>query len=81
VTSPGSHIKKRAVRLRTRVTSISVEDEFWQGLKEIARGRQLSLNKLVDEIIEQQTHANLSSGIRLYVLEHYRRLAERGRGW
>jgi predicted DNA-binding ribbon-helix-helix protein len=55
-----------------------VEDEFWQGLKEIARERELSLNTLLTDINKQRTHANLSSVIRLFVLEHYRQLAAHG---
>jgi predicted DNA-binding ribbon-helix-helix protein len=55
-----------------------VEEEFWQGLKEIARERELSLNALLSDINKQRAHANLSSVIRLFVLNHYRQLAELG---
>ena len=77
--SQHSHIKKRSIQIGTRQTSVALEEEFWEGLKEIARERQLSLNKLLTDINERRTHANLSSTIRLHVLKHYQESAERGR--
>jgi len=70
-----SRIRKRAVRIDGHKTSISVEEEFWHGLKEIARIRELPLSTLISDINKQREHANLSSVIRLFVLEHYRKLA------
>ena len=54
-------------------TSISVEDAFWKGLKEIARGRDMTLSDVVTTINSERKHNNLSSAIRLFVLDHYRR--------
>jgi predicted DNA-binding ribbon-helix-helix protein len=71
-----SSVRKRSVRVGKHKTSLSVEDEFWQGLKEIAQERSLSLSNLVDDINKQRTHANLSSAIRLFVLDHYVTLAK-----
>ena len=56
-------------------TSISVEDAFWKGLKEIARGRDMRLDNLVAVIDSKRKHCNRSSAIRLFVLDHYRRQA------
>ncbi len=53
-----------------------MEEEFWQGLKEIARDRELPLSNLLADINKQRTHANMSSEIRLFVLDYYRRLTE-----
>ena len=50
-----------------RTTSVSLEDAFWQGLKEIARRRQMTLSDLAGEIAAQRRHGNLSSAIRLLV--------------
>ena len=66
-----SLIQKRSVRIRKHKTSVSVEEEFWEGLKEIARERSLSLNALLSEIEGGRAHTNLSSDIRLFVLDHY----------
>ena len=56
-------------------TSISVEDAFWKGLKEIARDRDTKLYDLVAVINSKRKHSNLSSAIRLFVLDRYRRQA------
>ena len=53
-------------------TSISLEDEFWESLREIAKGRGEPISKLIAGIEEGRQFANLSSAIRLFVLRHYR---------
>jgi predicted DNA-binding ribbon-helix-helix protein len=59
-----------------RKTTILLEEEFWVCLKEIALVQGLSQSRLIATIDEQRQHANLSSAVRVFVLEHYRRLAE-----
>ena len=71
-----SLVTKRTVVVGTRKTSVGVEAPFWEALKEIAAAENLSLKELVTRINEERRHANLSSIIRLYVLDRYRRLAE-----
>lgn len=51
---------------------MALEDAFWEGLKEIAHRRQTTVAKLVSEINAHRQHSNLSSALRLYVLEFYR---------
>ena len=70
-----SAIVKRSVSLSGHKTSISLEDAFWNYLKEIAESRGVSVSVLVAEIQQQDRQTNLSSAIRLFVLEHAR---ERG---
>jgi len=53
-------------------TSISLEDEFWNSLKEIARERGMTFAALVAAIDADRQHANLSSAIRLFVLGFHR---------
>ena len=65
-------IVKRSVVIAGHKTSISLEDAFWQGLKEIARGRNATLSDLVGEVDTHRDQGNLSSNIRLFVLSHYR---------
>ena len=55
-----------------RKTSVSLEDEFWNSLKKIARERGTTLVELVAAIDGDRQHANLSSAIRLFVLGVYR---------
>jgi predicted DNA-binding ribbon-helix-helix protein len=57
-------------------TSISLEPAFWSALKEIAASEELSIPQLVSRIDTEREHGNLSSAIRLFVLDHYRHLAE-----
>jgi predicted DNA-binding ribbon-helix-helix protein len=64
-------IKKRSVQIAGHGTSVSVENAFWEGLKQIARARRLSLNQLITEIDETRT-GNLSSAIRVFVLGNIR---------
>jgi predicted DNA-binding ribbon-helix-helix protein len=67
-----SPVVKRSVVVADHKTSVSVEDAFWNGLKEIARGRNISLSELVETIDSERRHDNLSSAIRLFVLDFYR---------
>lgn len=59
-------VTKRSVVIGGRKTSISLEDEFWNGLKAIARHHQRTLSSVVGEI-DQKRQGNLSSAIRVYV--------------
>jgi predicted DNA-binding ribbon-helix-helix protein len=58
-------------------TSVSLEQEFWDGLKEISRLHRSSMVETLDGISNNRTDGNLSSAIRLFVLDHYRTQAER----
>ena len=51
---------------------MALEDAFWEGLKEIADTRPITLSDLIGEIDAQRRQSNLSSALRLYVLEFYR---------
>ena len=67
-----SLILKRSVVLRGHKTSISVEDAFWNSVKEIAGSGQMSVSELLSAIDSERHHGNLSSAIRLFVLNFYR---------
>ena len=62
-------IKKRSLTIAGHRTSVSLEEAFWRRLKRIAQARGLSLSALVAEI-DQVPHRNLSSALRIYVLEN-----------
>ncbi len=66
--------RKRSVVIAGHKTSVSLEPEFWDALKEIAAGRRVSVNQIVRDI-DTDHEGNLSSAIRLYVLRHFRTLA------
>ena len=67
-----SPVVKRSIVIAGHKTSVSLEDAFWKGLKEIAGGRDMTLSELVATIDSDRRHGNLSSAIRLFVLEYYR---------
>ena len=67
-----SPVVKRSIVIASHKTSVSLEDAFWKGLKEIAGGRDLTLSELVASIDTDRQHGNLSSAIRLFVLDFYR---------
>jgi predicted DNA-binding ribbon-helix-helix protein len=61
---------KRSIKIADRKTSVSLENEFWDCLKEIAMERRVSLGAAAIDANRQ--HANLSSAIRIFVLQFYR---------
>jgi predicted DNA-binding ribbon-helix-helix protein len=72
-----SLIVKRSVVIDGHNTSVSVEDAFWGSLKKIAARRRLTMSALLTAIDSDRHYSNLSSAIRLFVLNFYRdQLAE-----
>jgi len=67
-----SPVVKRSIVIAGHKTSVSLEDAFWKGLKEIATSREVTLSDLVASIDTDRRQGNLSSAIRLFVLDHYR---------
>ena len=67
-----SPVVKRSIVIAGHKTSVSLEDAFWKSLKEIATARDMTLSDLVAAIDSERQHGNLSSAIRLFVLDYYR---------
>jgi len=67
-----SPVVKRSIVIAGHKTSVSLEDAFWTGLKEIAGKRDMTLSDMVATIDQDRRHGNLSSAIRLFVLDYYR---------
>lgn len=65
-----STVLKRSVVIDGHKTSVSLEDAFWGRLKKIAAAQSGTLSKLISEIDETRQNSNLSSAIRVFVLEH-----------
>lgn len=63
-------VKKYSCVIGGHKTSISVEREFWEGVKEICDVRDLSISEFI-VAIDSKKEGNLSSAIRLEVLEFY----------
>jgi predicted DNA-binding ribbon-helix-helix protein len=69
-----SPVIKRSIVVAGNKTSVSLEDPFWEALREIARKQQVTVSGLVSSIDSQREHGNLSSAIRLFVFDchhHY----------
>ncbi|HZH08843.1 MAG TPA: ribbon-helix-helix domain-containing protein [Microvirga sp.] len=64
----GSQIVKRSVSIAGHRTSISLEEPFWQLLREIADREKLSIQALIGRIDAERGEQNLSSAIRVFVL-------------
>ena len=67
-----SPVVKRSIVIAGHKTSVSLEDAFWDALKEIAAQRNATLSDLVASIDSSRTQGNLSSAIRLFVLDYFR---------
>ena len=71
-----SSVLKRSVVVGRHRTSVSLENEFWIQLKGRAGAKHVPLSQLIAEIDEGRETRNLSSAIRVYVLEHSRDFAD-----
>jgi predicted DNA-binding ribbon-helix-helix protein len=69
---PLSLVLKRSITLVGHKTSVSLEDQFWDGLHEIAASEGVTTSALIERIDTMRTVHNLSSAIRLFVLDHFR---------
>jgi predicted DNA-binding ribbon-helix-helix protein len=67
-----SVVAKRSIVIGKHKTSVSLEDQFWAALKEIAAERHLTLSELVSDIDSERRNGNLSSALRLFVLSCFR---------
>jgi predicted DNA-binding ribbon-helix-helix protein len=69
-----SLLVKRSVKVGKK-TSLSLEDAFWNALKDIAASQGTSVTRLIaalDNERRERLHANLSSAVRLFILDYYR---------
>ena len=67
-----SPVVKRSIVVAGHKTSVSLEEAFWNGMKEISGQRGMTLSEVVGEIDTNRQQGNLSSAIRLFVLDHYK---------
>ncbi len=66
---------KRSFSIRGHRTSISLEQEFWEALREAARSQARPLADIVAEIDAGRGATGLSSAVRIWVLDHFRKAA------
>ena len=67
-----SPVVKRSIVVASHKTSVSLEEAFWSGMKEISAQRSMTLSELVSEIDSKREWGNLSSAIRLFVLDYFK---------
>jgi predicted DNA-binding ribbon-helix-helix protein len=70
-----SLVVTQSVNIKGRHSSVSLESAFWNALKKIAATQNITAAALVSKIDSERETANLSSVIRVHVLEHYRLIA------
>lgn len=69
-------VKKRSIKIAGHATSLTLETPFWICLKEIAKQKKQSINALVEAIDQERDLTegdNLSSAVRVYILNYYRK--------
>ena len=67
-----SLVVKRSMVIDGHKTSVSLEEAFWKSLREIAHERGETLSHLVSGIDANRKNANLSSALRVFILEFYK---------
>ena len=67
-----SPVVKRSIVVAGHKTSVSLEEAFWNGMKEISGLRNMTLSELVGEIDSNRQQGNLASAIRLFVLDYFK---------
>lgn len=67
-----TRVRKRSVVIGGHKTSVSLEEAFWSAIREIAIERGESMSAMIEQIDSEKQQSNLSSAIRLFVLDYYR---------
>ncbi len=68
-------IVRRSIIRDGHKSSVSLEDQFWDCVREIAKSKKVTMSKLVEEIAHHRNGVNLSSAIRVFVLEYYQNVS------
>jgi predicted DNA-binding ribbon-helix-helix protein len=71
-----SAVAKRSVVIGGHKTSVSLEEPFWNEVRAIADAQQVTVSSLLRRIDHERQNTNLSSAIRVFVLQHVRELAD-----
>ena len=73
-----SSVIKHSIDIDGHKTSVSLEDEFWEGLREIAERQRITVSALTKQIDKERHDCNLSSAIRVFVVKHFKLQAANG---
>ena len=69
---------KRSFKIDGHPTSISLEQAFWDALKDVASSEQQPISRLISRIDATRGGSGLSSAVRVWLLAHYRARPCRG---
>jgi predicted DNA-binding ribbon-helix-helix protein len=72
------NITKRSVVIAGHKTSVSLEEPFWTAVREISQARAITVSALLHEIDRNRANANLSSAVRVFVLDYVRQHGIKG---
>ena len=61
---------KRTVKIDGHITSVFLETEFWEEILKLSKKENTTPDKIISKIDKNKNTSNLSSAIRLYVLNH-----------
>jgi predicted DNA-binding ribbon-helix-helix protein len=75
-----STVIKHSIAIAGRKTSVSLENSFWIGLRKIAEGSRSTISSLISKVDAERVNANLSSALRVFVFQHFRRGKQNGHG-
>ena len=67
-----SPVVKRSIVVAGHKTSVSLEEAFWNGMNEVSALWNMTLSELVGETDSNRQQGNLSSAIRLFVLDYFK---------
>ena len=68
-----SAVIKRSILINGHKTSVSLENEFWSGLHDVARSMNVPAAKLVEQLDRDSDNVNLSSAIRVFVFNQLKK--------
>jgi predicted DNA-binding ribbon-helix-helix protein len=72
-----SSVIKRSIVIKGHKTSVSLEDPFWQALKDLSAEKNVTVSALINSIDQGRDTSNLSSAVRQFVMRHYYEIAMR----
>ena len=61
---------KRTVKIDGHITSVFLETEFWEEILKLSKKENTTPDKIISKIDKNKSTSNLSSAIRLYVLNN-----------
>ena len=68
--------KRKNVMLGDRRTSVSLEDQVWDGLTDVCRREEISIDELCTKVERLRVGSSMSSALRVFLMTYFRMLME-----